>query len=302
MGDYLRTPLIIVLVTTLIGCSRQPLHQAAAESCTDEQGDACFNRTATGLPLELKSFKTNLPTKETKLTIAAETEKRPSRRARDRSHLAAKNAKPAIIAAKAEPPATRIPLSPHSLRTQVDPKSSATTGSNMAGANIAHSQPIVGPAPNSSGRSIQEQVAAATVVAERMTVAERMRGASVAAARDGAEPSAGASPNNANRLVAVVMVRPEIKSVSDLTGKNIAIDDRYLVSSDDVRIAIAAAGGPVVQLSAGKATAIDRLVNGEVPAAVLALVSAVAAEGFPEIAGFRIFHIPLSPRSLKAQP
>jgi hypothetical protein len=30
-----------------------------------------------------------------------------------------------------------------------------------------------------------------------------------------------------------------------------------------------------------------------VPAAVVALVSAVAAEAFPEIAGFRTFHIPL---------
>ena len=89
------------------------------------------------------------------------------------------------------------------------------------------------------------------------------------------------------------MVRPEIRSVSDLTGKNIAIDDRYLVSGADVTIAIAAASGPVVQLSAGKTTAIDRLVNGEVPAAVVALVSAVAAEAFPEIAGFRTFHISL---------
>ena len=98
------------------------------------------------------------------------------------------------------------------------------------------------------------------------------------------------------------MVRPEIRSVSDLTGKNIAIDDRYLVSSADVTIAIAAASGPVVQLSAGKTTAIDRLVNGEVPAAVLALVSSEAAEAFPEIKGFKIFHIPLSSRYLKPRP
>ena len=98
------------------------------------------------------------------------------------------------------------------------------------------------------------------------------------------------------------MVRPEIRSVSDLTGKNIAIDDRYLVSSADVTIGIAAASGPAVQLCAGKTTAIDRLVNGEVPAAVLALVSSAAAERFPEIAGFRIFQIPLSPRSLKTPP
>jgi hypothetical protein len=32
------------------------------------------------------------------------------------------------------------------------------------------------------------------------------------------------------------------------------------------------------------------------------LVSADVAEGFPEIAGFKIFRIPLSPRSLNARP
>ena len=57
-----------------------------------------------------------------------------------------------------------------------------------------------------------------------------------------------------------------------------------------------------VQLSAGHTTAIDRLVNGEVPAAVLALVSADAAEGFPEIPLYRIFRVPLSLRPLKPQP
>jgi TRAP-type uncharacterized transport system substrate-binding protein len=98
------------------------------------------------------------------------------------------------------------------------------------------------------------------------------------------------------------MTRPDIKSVSDLTGRNIAIDERYSASNGSVRTAIVAAGAPEVQLSEGQTTAIDRLVKGEVPAAVLALVSADAAEAFPEIAGFRIFHVPLSPRSLKARP
>ena len=235
----MRTPLIVALATTLVGCSYQPLHQVAAGS---------------------------------RPGIAAKTERPSSYRPRDGSHLATKSAKPTIIAAKPAPPATRIPFPPHSLRTH--PKSSATADSNKAGKNIADSHPRVGPAPISSVRSIQEQVAAATAVAERIT---GVTGAS----------------NNADHLVAIVIVRPEIRSVSDLTGKNIAIDDRYLVSRADVRVAIAAAGAPSVQLSAGNTTAIDRLVNGEVPAAVVALVSAVAAEGFPEIPGFRIFRVPL---------
>jgi TRAP-type uncharacterized transport system substrate-binding protein len=97
------------------------------------------------------------------------------------------------------------------------------------------------------------------------------------------------------------MTRPEIKSVTDLAGKNVAMDERYSASSVDVRIAFVVAGAASVELSAGHATAIDRLSNGEVPAAVLALVSAEAAEGFPEIAGFKIFRVPLLPPALKTR-
>jgi hypothetical protein len=125
--------------------------------------------------------------------------------------------------------------------------------------------------------------------------------ATATAARAGADPIAGA-PDNTESLVAIVIVRPEIPSVFFLTAKNVAIDDRYSASIADIRIAIAAADGPVVQLSAGHTAAIDRLINGEVPAAVLALVSSDAAEAFPEIKGFKIFHIPLSSRYLKPRP
>jgi ABC-type phosphate/phosphonate transport system substrate-binding protein len=93
------------------------------------------------------------------------------------------------------------------------------------------------------------------------------------------------------------MARPEIKSVSDLAGKDVAIEDRQSASSEIVRNAITAAGAAEVRLSAGHTKAIDRLIGGEVPAAVLTLVSSEAAGWFPDVAGFRIFRIPLSPRS-----
>ncbi|TMJ50927.1 MAG: hypothetical protein E6G85_16680 [Alphaproteobacteria bacterium] len=132
-------------------------------------------------------------------------------------------------------------------------------------------------------------MAAATALAERLTATT-------------VAPPPDMKADNTDLLVAVLMARPDIKSVSDLAGKTIAVDDRYSASNGIVRTAIVAAGAPEVQLSEGHTTAINRLANGEVPAAVLALVSADAAEGFPEIAGFRIFHIPLSPRSLKGRP
>jgi hypothetical protein len=99
-------------------------------------------------------------------------------------------------------------------------------------------------------------------------------------------------------LVALLIARPEIKSVSDLASKIIAIDDRQSASNGIVRSAIAAAGATEVRLNEGHTKAINRLIDGEVPAAVLALMSPEAAEGFPEVAGFKIFQIPLSPRSI----
>jgi len=184
----------------------------------------------------------------------------------------------------------RIPLSPRSLPARLETAGNAATGSNT--------------------RTIQEQVAAATAVAERITVATAVPALepkandkdrsnhSETALRGDAEKSAPASPNNANHLVALLIARPEIKSVSDLTSEIIAIDDRYSASNGNVRTAIVAAGAAEVQLSDGQTKAINRLISGEVAAAVLALVSPEAVEGFPEVAGFKILRIPLSPRSI----
>jgi TRAP-type uncharacterized transport system substrate-binding protein len=102
--------------------------------------------------------------------------------------------------------------------------------------------------------------------------------------------------------VAVLMAGPGVKSVSDLTGTTIAIDDRYSESIRSVTSAMATAGALKVQLSKGQTTAINRLASNEVPAAVVALVSANDAASFPELARFRTFQIPLSPRSPNKQP
>ena len=123
---------------------------------------------------------------------------------------------------------------------------------------------------NARVRATQAQVAAATAVAERVTAAT---------------------------AVVILMARSEIKSLSDLAGRNIAIDDKHSAASGNVRVAMAAAGAAEVQLTANQTKAIDRVIDEEVRAAVLMLASPEAAEGFPEIAGFKIFRIPLSERS-----
>ena len=306
----MRTLLIGALAATLVGCNCLLQPQAGIE-CADANGFTCFDRMASQPIQSTPASLTDSPPAEIKSTIAAKTEKPSSAHARARPQLAMKTAKSTMTAAKIEPPASRIPLPSPSLKIRPQPAGNASADSATTGANIADSHPRAGAVANSNTRTIKEQVAAATAVAERTTAAnvvpapepkvnnKHHSNHSEAGLRGDAENSA--PPNSADHLVALLMARPETKSVSDLTSKIIAIDDRYSASSGNVRTAIAAAGAAEVQLSEDQAKAIDRLISGEVPAAVLTLVSAEAAELFPEIAGFKIFRIPLSPRSLKAR-
>ena len=308
----MRTLLIGALAATLVGCNCLLPPQAGMESCTDANRLACFDRAAASQPIEPEPalFKTNSATTEINSTIAAKTEKPSPAHARDNAHLAMKTPKSPMIPAKVEPPASRIPLPPRSMKTRLQPTGNAAADSDTR-ANIADLHPPGGAVANSNTSTIQEQLAATTAVAEQVTAAtpvlapqqkannkDRSNHAETVLRGD-AEKTAAASPNNTDHLVALLIARPEIKSVSDLTSKIVAIDDRHSASNDSVRTAIAAAGAIEVELSEGQTKAINRLISGEVPAAVLALVSAEAAEGFPEIAGFKIFRIPLSPRSLK---
>ena len=270
---------MIAVAATLVGCSREPPRQAITKSCADERQLGCSNRKAARLPIKLaSSFKTDSRT-GTKLT-----EGPPLHRAHDRTaRIVTKEAKPTFITAKTEPSANRTLLPPPSSSTQLEPKNGVATGSGTP------EQPTVGLAPNSNSRTIQEQVAAAIAVAKRRTVA------ALPAARD-LEPVEGRPPNKKERLVAIVVARPEIRSVSDLEGKDVAMDEEYSESHNDILVAFVVAGALPDQFSAGQTTAIDRLLSGEVPAAVLALVSPDAAEGFPDVAGFKVFQVPLLQR------
>ena len=104
--------------------------------------------------------------------------------------------------------------------------------------------------------------------------------------------TASASPDDPDNLVALVLARPEINSLSDLNNKTIAITEKQSASSGRVSAALMAAGAAEVQFSEVKASAIDRLINGEVPAAVV-LASREVANLFPEVEGFRTFRVPL---------
>jgi hypothetical protein len=310
----LRTLFIVALAATLAGCSRQPPPhaQAATECHTGTNRFACVERAA-GPPVKLATFRIKSSTTGTRSAAAEKTEKSPSVQTRHAVHLAGKSAKSTAIAAKAEPPASRVPLPPSSPKTHMQAAGNAGE-SKTTGARIAEPDRTVG-LGYSNTRTIEAQVAAATALAERVTAAtappspdtktdnREASGGLETLVPGNADNPGSALANDKDLLVVVLMARSgDMKSVSDLTGMTIAIDDRYSASNRTVRTALIAAGASFVQLSESQATAINRLVNGEVPAAVLALVSAEAAEGFPEIPGFRIFHIPISPRSVKARP
>jgi len=146
-------------------------------------------------------------------------------------------------------------------------------------------QPPAGLPSNYKAKTVQEQVAAAIEVVERMTAA------ALTAPRDDGKP--------AQPLVAIVMAHPEINSVADLAGNIVAMDERYAPFSVDVWTAFVVQGTDSVELSAGHTGAVDRLTNGEARAALLTLVFPDAADAFPEIAGFKIFRVPLLPSASK---
>jgi hypothetical protein len=107
----MRTLLIGTLAATLVGCSRLLPPQVGMEACTDAHPFACFNRIAASQPIEPKpaSSKTSSATTKPRPTIAAKTEKPSSAHVRDRVHLATKNAKSTMIAAKVEAPSSNRP-------------------------------------------------------------------------------------------------------------------------------------------------------------------------------------------------
>jgi len=104
--------------------------------------------------------------------------------------------------------------------------------------------------------------------------------------------TASTSLDDPDNLVALVLAGPEINSLSDLNYKNIAITEKQSASSGRVSAALMAAGAAEVHFSEGKASAIDRLINGEVQAAVV-LAPRDVANLFPEVEGFRTFRLPL---------
>ena len=137
----------------------------------------------------------------------------------------------------------------------------------------------------------QQLVMAALAVAEQLTNAETP-GGQVNERKD--ETKAG-DANISTPRVALLIARPDLKSASALKGLNVAIDAGQSAAEQDIRSALAAVGATDAQLQVSDVSPLDRLISGDVQAAVVKLVSADAADAFPDVKGFKVFRVPLSP-------
>lgn len=296
----MRALLIGALALSLIGCSRQAPPPVSVTLCGDADGPACFDNRAVGRPVALTRSSAASVTMAHRRPLAAKAARPSHARARGEIHLAATKRKSTTIAVVSEASASRVPVP----RASPQAKDSAADKTAYRGDVVdAHpAEPSTEKAETS--RIMQELITVATAAADRITAAAAAQpkndkdrpDRAQTAGRDDTEQAAP----NTDLLVAILMAPPDTRSISDLAGKTIAIDDRYSKSAGTVRTAIVAAGASEIQLSEGPTTAISRLTNAEVPAAVVALVSPDAAEVFPDIAVFKTFRVPLSPRSARA--
>jgi hypothetical protein len=275
----MRTLLIGSLAAILAGCNCLLPPQPGNQACNDTSGGfACSQNPLVTQPSEPTPTLFELGSGT---TITPETNKASSAHARHKVHLASRRAASIVIASKLE---SRAPSQP----------SVGGTGSETTKANIASSSPTDGPA--SSSDPMRETATTASAIAQRaataLTAPEQTNTTGHSkAARQG-------DPASTEHLVVLLMVRPEINSLADLSHKLVAIDDWQVPSAPSVQTAMTAAGAAEVQISESKALAIDRVISGEAAAAVLTLVSPEAAEKWlPKVMGFKIFRVPLSPDS-----
>jgi len=224
---------------------------------------------------------------------------------------AAKPAAPPVAKRTAPLPAVGL-AKPRPADVAVSSRSAPAEVSKPAPADVAASPFANNAASPSPARTVQEQVAAATALAESLTASTAPAPQREAANAEASAQSGAAGPDNAaskvaaatdstDNRVALLIARPEIRSVSDLAGKDVAIEGQQSASSASIQAAIVSAGAAEVRLDEKSVSAVDRLVGGNVSAAVLTLVSPQAAEWFPDVPGYKIFRIPLSPRSVGAR-
>lgn len=105
--------------------------------------------------------------------------------------------------------------------------------------------------------------------------------------------------DSSGEMVAILLVRPDINSASDLANKIVAVDEapaEYSVT--EVRNAMVAAGATEVQLVENKTAALVRIMDGEVQAAIVSVLPAKAADVWNGgLSGFKVLRVKLPAHS-----
>jgi hypothetical protein len=161
--------------------------------------------------------------------------------------------------------------------------------SDTDGGNATHDKelgPVAQATVTSPSHALKDQIQAAVAVAEQLTLAAMENAHASNTSND-------ATSQDKIPLVALVLVHSDIGSPAALAGKDIAIDGRHLGTNREVRTALVAAGASDIQIRDRGSHIIDHLIERQVPAAILTLVSQDAADAFPNITGFKLFEIPM---------
>jgi len=256
--------LAIISILTLAGCSRPDMPQVAAP-CVDLSGRACADSPPDGQPTQLAPATAQHSGKSDAAHRAALRRKRAHAAARRRAH--------------------KVVAMPVARPKKIDRPDAPSAAGHLAAPGVSATAPSQAQAPTAPAQAKPDPDKVQTEVTVAAQLAERMTALRVPAIADGE-----AKPDD--RLVAVLLTRPGTR-LADLSGKVIAIDERYAKSNARITAAMSAAGASEVLILEGQATAITRLTNGEVAGAIVALASPEAAEAFPKIAGFQVLQVAL---------
>ena len=270
----MRTLIICALATTLVGCSSQ---QSRQPSCVGLNPLACL--TAVHVPIEPESHDSDAATAKPVSLVAWRGDSPPRSHAH---HAVRRTPKPIKVAAKA---AAAIPIPLPSPQTNQQTTGNAVASeATRASEALAQAPPIRIQRPTFR-RPERHRSRWRPPLPSRNECRSRrwMRRWTRWWPSSWRVPTSSRSPTWPAR---------QLRSTIDIPSQSIS----------RVRTAMVAAGALEVQLSKGQTTAINRLVAKEVPAAVVGLVSANAANSFPEIARFRTFQVPLAARSSPARP
>jgi hypothetical protein len=249
--------------------SQASANEAASTSVPKKPGEAPRKR----ISKRLEPASADAPSRKKKIDdfqAALATTPEPSPLPRPRNDTAPFNAEtldspPALVAAPGSPPVPTLATgnAPIAVETSIPPRE----------------------------RSPQELVMAALAVAVQITNAQTPK----APGNDGLDETKAGDANVSTPLVALLLLRPDVKSAAALKGQNVAIDKAQSAVEQNIRFALAAVGAKDADLSVSDVSPLDRLISGDAQAAILKLLSPDAAEAFPDIKGFKVLRVPLSP-------